>query len=136
MSLGILTVAVGVYFTFFRHAMLPEDIRFTGVQPQLLRPQMVEWLQIVFRTWGGFMVGFGILIATVAIYLFTSRPSFLRVGTVAGILVPFSRFLASNIALRSDYLWFVGLLFGIAALTALSFALNTQKRRTLRNSHK
>ena len=52
MSLGILTVGIGVYFTFFRPAMLPEDIRFTGVQPQFLSPQMTEWLRVVFQTWG------------------------------------------------------------------------------------
>jgi len=119
MSLGVLTTSTGVYFLFFRPAMLPEDIRFTGVQPQFLQPQMIEWLRIVFHSWGGFMVGFGVLIMAVAIYLFTGRPSFLRAGVVASILVAFSRFLASNVALHSDYLWFVGVLFGVAILTAL-----------------
>ena len=119
MSLGILTVGMGVYFAFFRPAMLPEDIRFTGVQPQLLQPRMAEWLGVVFRTWGAFMLGFGILLMALAFYLFTKRPIFLRTGVVASILVAFTRLLVSNVVLRSDYLWFVGVLFGIAAVTAL-----------------
>lgn len=50
MSLGLLTIGIEVYFALFRPAMLPEDIRFNGVQPQLLSPQMAEWLRVVFQT--------------------------------------------------------------------------------------
>jgi hypothetical protein len=60
--LGVLTLGTGAYFLFLRPAVLPEDLRFTGVDPKLLDPRMITWLGIVFRTWGGFVAGFGILL--------------------------------------------------------------------------
>lgn len=126
LSLGILTIAVGVYFTFLRPAMLPEDIRFTGADSQLMSSHMTEWLRLVFQTWGAFMVGFGLLMVGIAIYLLTWRPGFLRTAVIASLLVVFTRFLMSNVMIRSDYLWFVGALFGVAALTALQFAIHAR----------
>ena len=63
------------------------------------------------------MVGIGI-------YLLTWRPRFLRTGVIASLLVVFTRFLVSDVMIRSDYLCFVGVLFGVAALTALQFAIH------------
>jgi hypothetical protein len=125
-TLGFFTIGTGVYFLFFRPAMLPEDILFTSVPLERLPPQMSEWLQIVFRTWGGFMVGFGFLLMAVASYLLTGRVSILRRGVALAILIAFSRFLASNLSLHSDYLWFVWLLSAIAAVTILCLARNAQ----------
>jgi hypothetical protein len=124
--LGILTLGTGAYFLFFRPPMLPEDVRLTGMDPQLLQPAMVDWLRIVFRTWGGFMVAFGILIVSIAGYMITSRPALLSWGVVFAVLVAFGRFLASNIAIQSDHLSFIGGLFAIAIVAALRVALNAR----------
>ena len=67
--------------------MLPEDVRFTGMQPSLLRPEMLQWLHIVFQTWSGFLAGFGILIVSVALYLLTSRIEILKAGTSLAVVV-------------------------------------------------
>jgi len=115
MSLGILTIGIGIFISFFRPAMLPEDMRFAGVQSQLLSPQLVAWLRIVFQTWGAFIVGFGTLIVAIAVYLLTLRPLFLRLGVIMSIVVAFTRFLVSNIVIGSDFLWLVSVLSGIAA---------------------
>lgn len=120
--LGVLTFGTGAYFLFLRPAMLPEDVLRTGMDPQLLPPAMVEWLRIVFRTWGGFIAGFGILMVAVAGYMLTSRPALLSWGVVFAVLVAFGRFLASNIVIQSDFLWFIGSLFAIAMVAALRFA--------------
>ena len=103
--------------------MLPEDVRFTGMDPQALQPRMAEWLEIVFRTWGGFIAGFGIVLAALGGYTMTLRQGLLRWGVAIGTLVAFGRFLVSNLAIHSDYLPFVGALFALASLTALRFAL-------------
>lgn len=129
LALGILTLGTGAYFLLFRPAMLPEDVRLTGMDPQLLQPAMVGWLRIVFRTWGGFMLAFGILMVSVAGYMIASRPAFLSWGAVFAALVAFGRFLASNIAIHSDYLWFIGGLFAIAAGAALRLALMAFRKR-------
>jgi len=49
---------MGLYFLLARPALLPEDLRFTGVKVEELPVRMSEWLGIAFRTWGGFMAGF------------------------------------------------------------------------------
>ena len=48
--LGVLTLGTGSYFLFLRPPLLPEDLRFTGVDPKLLHPRMITWLGIVFRS--------------------------------------------------------------------------------------
>jgi hypothetical protein len=115
--LATATIGTGAYLLVVRPVMLPEDVRFTGVKPELLPPAMREWLALVIRTWGGFVVGFGISLAGVAGYLLTSRRAVLSWSVAVGILVAFGRFLASNVRLHSDFLWFVGGLLALAAVT-------------------
>jgi hypothetical protein len=118
LALGILTLGLGAYFWFLRPALLPEDLRFTGADPERLDPRMVAWLGIVFRTWGGFMAGLGILLGAVGGNLLSAPPGVLRWGAAAAILVAFGRFLVSNLQLRSDYLLFVAGLFALGAVAA------------------
>ena len=127
LCLGIVTLGTGVYFLFFRPVLLPEDLRFTGADPRLLDPRMATWLRIVFRTWGGFLAGFGILLAAVGGYLLSARRGVLRLGAAAAVLVAFGLFFASNLQLRSDYLPFISGLFTIAAVAAglLMFSRHT-----------
>jgi hypothetical protein len=126
----------GVHFLFLRPAMLPEDLRFTGMEPRLLPPEMVEWLQIVFRTWGGFMAGFGLLMSSVAGYLLTSRIALLKLGTSLALLVALGRFLASNVLIHSDYLWFVAALFAVAVLVSLLFLLSLLRPSAILSDHR
>jgi hypothetical protein len=117
--LGLLTLVVGLYFSFVRPAMLPEDIRFTGIDQSQLTSRMNEWLLIVFHTWGGFITGFGILMIGVAAYLTTARARYLRWGIALAVLCAFGRFLLSNLAIHSDSVGFVGLLFALAFFVAI-----------------
>ena len=121
--LGVLTVGMGLYFLLARPAMLPEDLRFTGVKLEGLPVRMSEWLGIVFRTWGGFMAGFGVVLLGVAAYLLTARKAVLCWATAAGVGVAFGRFLVSNLAIRSDYLAFIVILFILAVLVVAGLAL-------------
>mgnify|MGYP002621441271 CR=1 FL=1 len=58
--LGVLAFGTGVYFLGIRPTLLPEDIRFSGIDEAILPQAFLDWLGIVFRTWGGFITGFGI----------------------------------------------------------------------------
>jgi hypothetical protein len=127
LCLGILTLGTGAYFLFFRPALLPEDMRFTGADPRLLDPRMSTWLSIVFRTWGGFMAAFGILLGAVGANLLSARQGIVRWGAAAAVLVAFGRFFLSNLQLRSDYLPFIAGLFTIAAIAA-SFLTSSRDR--------
>ena len=121
--LGVLTLGTGLYFVLVRPAMLPEDFRFAGITAEQLSPKMSEWLGVVFRTWGGFMAGFGVVLIGVGVYLLTARKALLCWATAAGLVVAFGRFLVSNLALHSDYLVFITIFFGLAVITAAGLAL-------------
>lgn len=124
---GTSTLGIGLHFLFLRPAMLPEDVRFTAVTAAELPARMSEWLGIVFRTWGGFMAGFGLVLIGIAAYLFTARRAFLYWGTAIGVVGAFGRFLLSNIVLRSDYLVFIGVLFALALVAALGLILGSRR---------
>jgi hypothetical protein len=121
--LGFLTCGTAIYFMAFRPAMLPEDILFTKLDPRQMPTEAFEWLHIVFRTWGAFLLGFGILMVGIAAYILKQQPFFLRWAVAVAIVLSFGRFLISNWMLQSDYLWFIATLFALSAMTAVGFAL-------------
>lgn len=121
--LGLLTMGTAVFFLVLRPALLPEDIRHTGIDPGTLPPAFLEWLGTVFRTWGGFIAGFGVLVLGIGGFLLSGRARCLYWATAIGAVVAFGRFLFSNILLDSDFLWFISALFALAAATAISLLL-------------
>lgn len=88
----MLALGTGIYFLGIRPTLLPEDIRFTGIDAAKLPQPFLDWLGIVFRTWGGFITGFGIVIIGIGFATFVGDTKWLRYGTAAGILVAFGRF--------------------------------------------
>ena len=121
--LGLLTMGTAVFFLVLRPALLPEDIRHTGIDPGTLPPAFLEWLGTVFRTWGGFIAGFGVPLRGIGGFLLSGRARCLYWATAIGAVVAFGRFLFSNILLDSDFLWFISALFALAAATAISLLL-------------
>ena len=115
--LGALTIGTGLYFVLLRPAMLPEDLRFVGANGPI-DAAMAEWLRVVFRTWGGFLVGFGLVLGAVGAFALTARWQWMRWGIAAGIALAFGQFLASNVELKSDFLWYVASVAGVAFLAA------------------
>jgi hypothetical protein len=54
-----------LYFIFGRPALLPEDLRYMGVDVQVLHvaaPRLNDWLAKVFTVMGGFMAGVGVIV--------------------------------------------------------------------------
>lgn len=127
-ALGLLTVGTGVYFMVLRPPLLPEDVRFTELADGAANPSLLRWLSIVFRTWGGFMTSLGLCLLGQAGYFHTSRDLWLRVGTALGVLFGFSSFLVSNIELRSDFLWFIALVFIVALASATLLLCGNRQR--------
>jgi len=123
LTLGILTLGTGLYFLTLRPPLLPEDIGYMGIDPSLLPPELNGWLGIVFRTWGGFIAGFAIVLLGIGAFLFAGQVRWLYWATALGILIAFGRFLVSNIVLSSDFLWFISALFVLALVTAGSLVL-------------
>ncbi len=84
---------------------------------------MADWLAIVFRTWGGFVAGFAILLISLGAHLSTSNARVLRWGAALAVIVAFGRFLASNIALGSDFLPFIIIIAALAVIAAMILIL-------------
>jgi hypothetical protein len=121
LATGVYTLGTGVYFTWLRPPMLPEDARFTGVAPELLPLAFRQWLSIVFATLGGFLAGFGLTLGGAGAAALTGRVRWLWIGIGAGSIVAFARFSASNLLLHSDFLTVVlagGVLAVITAVLA------------------
>ncbi|MGQ4274198.1 hypothetical protein [Terrihabitans sp. B22-R8] len=116
--LGVLALGTGIYFLGIRPTLLPEDIRFTGIDAATLPQPFLDWLGIVFRTWGGFITGFGIVIIGIGFATFVGDTKWLRYGTAAGILVAFGRFAYSNVVISGDYLIFIASMFVVALIAA------------------
>ena len=130
-AVGLLTVGTGVYFMTLRPALLPEDLRFSALDRTQIPIALLPWLHIVFRTWGGFIVGLGLCLLGQGASCIAGRSGLARMGTSLGLLFAFGSFLMSNIQIRSDFLWFIALLFfgavAIATLLVLSWRRKTAR---------
>ncbi len=119
LAVGLLATGTGVYFMVLRPPLLPEDLRFAGVSAAEIPRGLLRWLAVVFRTWGGFMLGFGLCILGQAAHCLSHRPMWLQLGTGLGLVTAFGSFLVSNIQLRSAFIWFVAFSFVAAVMAAV-----------------
>jgi hypothetical protein len=130
LTLGLLTFGVGIYFVGIRPPLLSEDIVFTGVAPDVLPQKFHDWLGIVFATWGGFTIGFALVLSGMGASLVTGRWAWIRWTTALALVVAFGRFLASNVILASDFLWFIAILFLLSLAATGSLAWGNIKKRS------
>lgn len=73
---GIVVVGIGIYFVLFRPPLLPEDVRYmqlTEGDLSAVGPSLRDWLGFVFAVLGGFVMGTGILMMTLAATAYRSR---------------------------------------------------------------
>jgi hypothetical protein len=105
---GVWQVGLGLYFIFVRPALLPEDPRYMGVDPQVLLstiPRLADWLDKVFTVMGGFIAGAGVLVTYLALKVLPERPGgAVPVVLLAGALTV-GLMSAVNFALHSDFRW-------------------------------
>jgi hypothetical protein len=124
-AFGLLTFGTGLYFMALRPALLPEDLRIIGLRPTEVAPALARWLRIVFRPWGGFVVGIGLVVLGHGAAQLVNRPALSRIDMAAGCVFAFGSFLLSNIQIRSDLLWFIALLF-IGAVASARIVLRAK----------
>jgi hypothetical protein len=105
---GVWLVGLGCYFIFIRPALLPEDLRYTGMSVAALptaAPRIAQWLDLVFMVMGGFMAGTGALVTYFALQVLPQRPAgALAVMALTGTLTV-GLMSAVNFALGSDFKW-------------------------------
>jgi len=124
---------MGLAFVFFRPGiiLLPEDQRFTGLTPeQLIKldPQLFSWIGMVFRSWGAFAIGLGLMIAGIGAFAYRRGQAWAEGLLLAVGVCTFGIFLTVNVLLRSDFALAIGGIF-LAYLASLFFGLWSRKRR-------
>jgi hypothetical protein len=105
---GVWLIGLGLYFFFSRPALLPEDLRYLGANPQALEtaaPRLASWLGKVFAVMGGFMTGAGVLVAYVSWKVMAIRPRGMTLALALFGLLTLALMSAVNFALNSDFRW-------------------------------
>ena len=109
---AVYQLGLGVYFMILRPAVLPEDLRFLGLDGSKLAaevPRLGSWLDLVFTVLGGQMAAVGVLVIAVALRLRRvdagERSAILLFVAAGGCSV--GSMAAVNFALRSDFRWFL-----------------------------
>ena len=125
--IGILAVAMGVSFIVLRPNIVlrAEDQRFTGLDPDQLKAliaQLFVWIGLVFRSWGAFAIGLGILVTAVGSTAYRQGDRWAWWALVAAGLLTFGIFLAVNVVLASDFKYPIALLLAAYLWGALAQA--------------
>ena len=105
---GVWLVGLALYFIFVRPALLPEDLRYIGFDPQALAsaaPNLGGWLGSVFTVMGGFMAGAGVLVMHFGLRVMPARIA--ATGLVLAVAGTSTVGLMSavNFALHSEFRW-------------------------------
>ena len=113
--IGILAVLIGASFVVLRPiiVLLPEDQRFTGLTPDQLKAfnaQLFVWIGFVFRSWGAFAMGLGILVSAIASTAYREGDRWAWWALAIAGLVTFGIFLIVNLMLGSDFKYPIALL--------------------------
>jgi hypothetical protein len=124
---SVILMAVGLYFTFLRPALLPEDLRYMSTslaEIQAEIPGLLQWLPKVFWVLGGYIFTTGLLTLYIARTTFRTgkqQPSAaLAILAVAG-LSSIGGMVIVNVLIDSAFTW---PLAGIAVLWASALALS------------
>jgi hypothetical protein len=116
---AVILMGIGIYFVFFRPALLPEDLAYIGSNQSFesLTPRFGLWLHKVFIVLGGFIFSTGLLklgllnqqLHQKAVVIFLSAWAF-SIGTMSFV----------NFVIRSDFRWS---LFALALMELVGIAL-------------
>lgn len=119
---GAWMVGLGAYFILVRPALLPEDVRYIGLNPDDIErqlPGLKAWLGNVFSVMGGFMAGAGVLALHLVRRGVWGGPGMRWTLAIAGTLTVVLMS-AVNFSIHSDFRW---LLLAPAVLWLIALAL-------------
>jgi len=119
--LGGVAIVMGLAFITLRPlvVLLPEDQRFTGMTVEQLRtqsPALFTWIGLVFRSWGAFAVGLGVLLTGIAVSAYRRGERWAWWTVALAGLSTFTIFLKVNFVLGSDFRWVIAALLSVFVL--------------------
>ena len=120
---GSTLVGAGLYFLVLRPPLLPEDVRYMGLdeaQLAAVRPRLEAWLTHVFRVMGGYVLATGVLTVTLAATSFRQHRWGAGLGALIGGAASIGWMAVVNFMIDSDFKWS---LLGMASVWAISLAL-------------
>jgi hypothetical protein len=120
---GVLLMAMGIYFTFLRPPLLPEDYAYIGSPFSTINdtvPGLSAWLKKVFLVIGGYVFSTGLLVAFIANTTFKNRmKGAFSIVAIAG-LTSIGLMTYVNFIIHSNFKWML-LAFTLPWLAALFF---------------
>ncbi len=124
--IGLVTVFLGLHFIFIRPTFVffPEDSRFTQLsaeQLQTYNSNLFNWIGLVFRSWGAFVISTGVFVMGTAAFGLRKKEKWAFITLALAGIPSFSIFFLVNVALKSDFVVVIGLLL-ILYLLALILA--------------
>ena len=120
---GITLIGTGLYFLLLRPPLLPEDVRYMGLnEAQLvaIRPRLEAWLTQVFRVMGGYILASGVLAVTLAATSFRMHQWIAWLGALVSGALSIGWMAIVNLIIDSD---FKLVLSGMAVIWAASLVL-------------
>jgi hypothetical protein len=105
---GVWQIGLGLYFMIMRPALLPEDLRYIGIDAgalQAILPGLAPWLGKVFAVMGGFMAGSGVLGTYVAWQVMPLRPRGTALVLFLTGMLTLGCMSVVNFKLHSDFRW-------------------------------
>jgi hypothetical protein len=113
---GVTLIGVGLYFLFLRPPLLPEDLRYMGLEPTHVAdvsPRLEAWLAHVFRVMGGYVLATGVLTVTLAATSLRLHQWGAGLCALIAGAASIGLMAAINFIIDSDFKW---TLLGMAAL--------------------
>ena len=125
---GVTLIGAGLYCLFLRPPLLPEDLRYMGLEPTHVAgvsPRLEAWLAHVFRVMGGYVLATGVLTVTLAATSLRLHQWGAGLCALIAGAASIGLMAATNFIIDSDFKW---MLLGMAALWGaglVAFALET-----------
>jgi hypothetical protein len=103
---GATLIVTGLYFLFLRPPLLPEDVRYMGLNEMQLAPvspRLQAWLTYVFRVMGGYILASGVLAVTLAVTSFRMQQWNAWLGALIGGVFSIGWMAVVNVIIDSDF---------------------------------
>lgn len=121
---GVITMLMGLHFMFIRPTFVffPEDLKFAKTTLAEINPYLVDWIKMVFRSWGSFVFATGVYLIGIALTAFKRKEKWAWITIATASVVNFSVFFSVNIILKGDFVFMIGfMLFATIAALAITY---------------
>ena len=113
---AVALIGIGAYFIIARPPFLPEDLRYIGATEEAMRasaPKLSNWLSLVFRVMGGFIIATGTILLSVVTLDDLSRQPLRLLAVAVAALASLGIMVRVNFEIGSDYRWFLLAVLGL-----------------------